>query len=138
MSLDVRIGYYRADSASSACDATQPENLAAGALTHINVGYEYIDENGLLTDVNGAIMARTTRLKRRYQGLRVNLVVGGYDFSNPNTQDSNTISEDGEDNVLGWSNMTSSVTNQQAFITSLMSYMDKYAVDGVDFGKPSY
>jgi GH18 family chitinase len=135
MSLDVRIGYYRADSASSTCDATQPENLAAGALTHINVAYEYIGEDGLLTDNNGAIMARTARLKRRYEGLRVNLVLGGYDFTHQSIMDQNDFVNDTSDVITRWSNMTGTVPNQQNFINSLTAYMQKYALDGVDLGE---
>jgi hypothetical protein len=135
MGVGVRIGYYRADSASTTCDATQPENLAAGALTHINVGYEYIGEDGLLTEYNGAIMARVARLKRRYDGLRVNLVIGGYDFTHPDNNDPNDFSNGTTDVVERWHNMTDNVPDQQSFITSLVAYMNKYAVDGVDLGK---
>ncbi|KAI0385398.1 chitinase A1 [Hypomontagnella monticulosa] len=131
MSTNVRIGYYRAESASSSCDATQPENLAAGALTHINVAYEYIGDDGLLTDYNGAIMARTARLKRRYDGLRVNLVLGGYDFTHPSNNNHDNIFRN-SDTTSRWANMTGTVPNQQQFIQSLMAYMNKYALDGID------
>jgi GH18 family chitinase len=103
----------------------QPENLPAGILTHINVGYETINENGTITDVNGPIMARMTRLRRRYTGLRVNLAIGGYEFNNP--------SRTGNDDTLGrWSDMVGTVPNQIAYINSLVDYMLKYSLDGVD------
>lgn len=85
--LEVRIGYYDAAAASRGCNAMQPENLAAGVLTHINVAYEEISEDGVITDNNGQTMARVTRLKQRYTGLRVNVVLGGWDFNDPYQDD---------------------------------------------------
>lgn len=125
--LGVRIGYYDAAAASKDCDATQPENLAAGVLTHINVAYEYVSEDGKLTDQNGQIVARVSRLKRRYNGLRVNIVLGGWDFNDP-------FQDDDTERMFRWSDMVSTVPNQTIFITSLVDYMHKYSLDGVDFG----
>jgi chitinase len=125
--LGVRIGYYDASAASRQCNAMQPENLAAGVLTHINVAYETVNENGEITDQNGQIMARITRLRRRYNGLRVNVVLGGWEFNNPYSDNPETIER--------WANVVSSVPNQQTYINSLVNYMHKYSLNGVDIGK---
>lgn len=77
-------------------------------------------------------MARMTRLKRRYNGLRVNLALGGWYFNDPysHISDPQTIQR--------WSNMVSTVPNQEKYINSLVSYMHKYSLDGVDIGEYRY
>jgi chitinase len=127
VNLAVRIGYYDASAASRDCNAVQPENLAAGVLTHINVAYEYINEKGEITDQNGQTMARMARLKRRYNGLRVNVVLGGWEFNDPYSDDSETMHR--------WSNMVSTVPNREWFIASLVTYMHTYSLNGVDIGE---
>jgi GH18 family chitinase len=76
MSLDVRVGYYSMSGAERDCDASLPENIAAGALTHINLAFAEISEDFEMTDENGPIVARTSRLKKKHPGLRVNIAIG--------------------------------------------------------------
>lgn len=54
----------------------QPEGIPAGVLTHINVAYEYVSESNQITEQSGPIVARVSRLKKRYNGLRVNIALG--------------------------------------------------------------
>jgi GH18 family chitinase len=124
MALDVRIGYYGAWGASRGCDAEQPENIPAGALTHINVAFEGISEKFEMTDDNGPIVGRVSRLKKQYSGLRVNIAIGGWNFNDPPTQ-------------FRFSDMASTVPNRQKFIASLMRYIKKYALSGLDIGEPN-
>lgn len=122
MALDVRIGYYGVWGASRGCDAMQPENIPAGALTHINVAFEGVSDSFEMTDDNGPIVGRASRLKKLYPGLRVNIAIGGWNFNDPPTQ-------------FRFSNMASTVPNRKKFVTSLMRYIKKYALSSLDIGK---
>ncbi|KAF2818198.1 hypothetical protein CC86DRAFT_435113 [Ophiobolus disseminans] len=119
MSADVRIAYYGAWSAKRSCDAMQPETIPAGVLTHINVAFEFITADHEITDEVGHISGRVARLKNIYPGLRVNIAIGGWVFNDPPTQ-------------TRFSDTVSSVPNRHKFIKSLIGYMQKYALDGVD------
>ncbi|KAM3447483.1 hypothetical protein MY3296_008663 [Beauveria thailandica] len=119
MKSKVRIAYYNAEGAKRKCDAVQPENIPAGVLTHINVAFEGINSNLEMTDTIGETVARVSRLKKIYAGLRVNIAIGGWVFNDPPTEHR-------------FSDMVSTYPNQQKFINSLIKYMQKYALDGVD------
>ena len=125
--LPVRIGYYDAGAVWRDCNPVQPENLAAGVLTHINVGYEWVNSNGEITNNNTQTMARMTRLKRRYNGLRVNVILGGWGFNDPYSDDRGSIHR--------WSDVVSTVPNREKFINSLVRYMHRHSLDGVDIGE---
>jgi GH18 family chitinase len=99
----------------------QPESIPAGALTHINLAFIEFDETFSLVDIQGDIVARVSRLKMTYPGLRVNVAIGGWDFNDPPTSNY-------------FSNMASSYDNRQAFINSVISYLQKYGLDGIDIG----
>jgi GH18 family chitinase len=60
MSAEVRIAYYGAWSASRSCDSTQPENIPAGVLTHINIAFEFVTANYEITDEVGHISGRVS------------------------------------------------------------------------------
>lgn len=76
INASVRVGYYNVDGASRGCDSMQPEGIPASVFTHINVGFEYVTDANTITENYGAIVARVSRLKRRYNGLRVNIAIG--------------------------------------------------------------
>lgn len=71
-----RVGYYELFGLARPCDTMQPENIPAGALTHINLAFILFDSTFKLIDQQGDIVARVSRLKARYPGLRVNIAVG--------------------------------------------------------------
>ncbi|KAI6080959.1 hypothetical protein F4821DRAFT_265394 [Hypoxylon rubiginosum] len=119
MAAEVRIAYYGAWSASRSCDALQPENIPAGVLTHINVAFEYVTDDHEITEESGAVVGRVSRLKNIYPGLRVNIALGGWTFNDPPTQ-------------RRFSEMVASVSARKTFIKSLIRYIQKYALDGVD------
>jgi GH18 family chitinase len=100
----------------------QPEGIAAGALTHINIAFILFDETFKIVDTQGDIVARISRLKASNPGLRVLASVGGWSFNDPPTSSY-------------FSNMVSNAANREIFITSLVLYYQKYGLDGVDIGK---
>ncbi|RMY34078.1 hypothetical protein D0866_05494 [Hortaea werneckii] len=72
-----------------------------------------------MIDKSGDIVRRTSFLKTRYPGLRINVAIGGWAFNDPPTQNY-------------FSDMASTHPNRQKFISSLIDYLEKYALDGVD------
>jgi GH18 family chitinase len=100
----------------------QPEAIAAGALTHINLAFVLFDDTFNIVDAQGDIVARVSRLKMTYPDLRVNAAIGGWSFNDPPTQDF-------------FSNMVSTYDNRQTFINSVMSYLQRYDLDGIDIGR---
>lgn len=119
MKSQVRIAYYNAEGAKRKCDAVQPENIPAGVLTHINVAFEGISSDLEMTDTIGETVARVSGLKKIYAGLRVNIAIGGWVFNDPPTENR-------------FSDMVATYNSQRKFLSSLIKYMQKYALDGVD------
>ena len=97
----------------------QPEAIPAGALTHINLAFIQFDDTYKLVDTGGDIVARVSKLKLRYPGLRVNIAVGGWNFNDPPTR-------------LYFSQMANNYDSRQTFISSVMAYLTKYGLDGID------
>jgi hypothetical protein len=73
-----RVAYYDVNGASRGCDQMQPEGIPGGVLTHVNIAFEGVTTGNQITENNGPIVARVSRLKKRYNGLRVNIAVGTY------------------------------------------------------------
>jgi chitinase len=78
MDLPRRIGYFELWAQSRPCDKFLPEQIAAGALTHINIAFASISPEFDIEDKDSSLIARITHLKKRYIGLRVNIAVGRY------------------------------------------------------------
>ena len=76
MDLDVRIAYYGMWGWTRKCGQISPENLPAGALTHINIAFAYISETHEVYVDDPQTVTRVARLKRRNPGLRVNIAIG--------------------------------------------------------------
>jgi GH18 family chitinase len=70
MSAEVRIRYYGAWSAGRGCNALEPEGIPAGVLTHIYVAFEFVSADHKITDENGPVVGRVSRLKSLYPGLK--------------------------------------------------------------------
>ncbi|KAK0717316.1 hypothetical protein B0T26DRAFT_675641 [Lasiosphaeria miniovina] len=90
------------------CDTMEPEAIPAGALTHINLAFIEFNDNWNLQDVGGDLVARVSKLKLTYPGLRVNVAIGGWNFNDLPT------------------------STRQIFIQSVVSYLTKYGLDGID------
>lgn len=116
---EVRIAYYGTWGAGRDCNRIQPENIPAGVLTYIYVAFEGVTADYEISDDHGPIVARTSRLKRAYPGLRVVIAFSGWTFNDPPTK-------------YRFSNMVSTAPNREKFINLLIKYLQKYALDGVD------
>jgi GH18 family chitinase len=121
MDMPVRVGYYGMWGASRGCDSMQPENIPAGVLTTINLAFAYVSADNEITDEEPGIVARVSRLKKKYEGLRVNIAIGGWVFNDPPTQ-------------FRFSNMVSTRPNRAKFISSLVRFIRHYGLNGVDLG----
>ncbi len=97
----------------------QPEAIPAGALTHINLAFIQFDDTYNLIDTGGDLVTRVSKLKLRYPGLRVNVAVGGWNFNDPPTKHY-------------FSDMANDHDNRQTFISSVVAYLTKYGLDGID------
>ncbi|KAL8697313.1 MAG: hypothetical protein Q9224_002379, partial [Gallowayella concinna] len=120
MDYERRIGYYELFNVHErACDKVFPEDIEVAPLTHVNVAFVNFDSSFQMIDTDGDLISRVTFLKSRYQGLKVAVAIGGWAFNDPPTQ---TL----------FSDMASTVPNRDTFIKSLVSFMQKYGLDGVD------
>ncbi|KAL8913518.1 MAG: hypothetical protein Q9171_001706 [Xanthocarpia ochracea] len=120
MNYERRIGYYELFNVHNRlCDKVFPEDLVVAPLTHINLAFVLFDRSFKLIDTDGDLISRVTFLKSRYQGLKVLVAIGGWAFNDPPTQ---TL----------FSDMASTRPNRQVFIISLISFINKYGLDGVD------
>ena len=82
MNYERRIGYYELFNVHERlCDKVYPEDLEVAPLTHINLAFVNFDSSFKMIDDDGDLIARTTFLKSRYQGLRVNVAIGGWAFN---------------------------------------------------------
>jgi GH18 family chitinase len=121
MDTPVRVGYYGMWGASRGCDSMQPENIPAGVMTTINLAFAYVSADNENTDEEPGIVARVSRLKKKYEGLRVNIAIGGWVFNDPPTQ-------------FRFSNMVSTRPNRDKSIASLVRFIRHYGLNGVDLG----
>ncbi|KAI4193916.1 MAG: hypothetical protein LQ350_008076 [Teloschistes chrysophthalmus] len=120
MNYERRIGYYELFNVHERqCDKVYPEDLEVAPLTHINLAFVNFDSNFKMIDTDGELISRVSFLKSRYQGLRVNVAIGGWVFNDPPTE---TL----------FSDMASTYSNRRTFTTSLVSFIQKYGLDGVD------
>ena len=120
MNYERRIGYYELFNIHERqCDKVYPEDLEVAPLTHINLAFVLFGDDFEMIDEDGDLISRVTFLKSRYQGLRVNVAVGGWAFNDPPTQ-------------KRFSDMASTVPNREKFINSLVAFITKYGLDGVD------
>ncbi|KAL4805719.1 hypothetical protein BDV18DRAFT_160604 [Aspergillus unguis] len=120
MKLKRRVGYYEMfNLAERECDRFLPEHILASAFTHINLAFAVIDQDFKITHDDGDIVTRAAHLKDRYEGLRINIAIGGWAFNDPPT-------------ATRWSDMVTDYENTNTFIDSLVNYLRKYGLDGVD------
>ena len=87
MNYERRIGYYELfNMHERSCDKVYPEDLEVASLTHVNLAFVNFDSSFKMIDTDGDLISRVTFLKSRYQGLRVNVAIGGWAFNDPPTQ----------------------------------------------------
>ena len=137
MSLERRIGYYELFNINERlCDRVYPEDLEVAPLTHINLAFVNFDTNFNIIDDAGSPISRVAFLKSRYRGLRVNIAIGGWAFNDPPTQtlfsDSMLLSNRWNLFLADSDTVTSTYKNRQNFVTSMVSFLRKYGLDGID------
>jgi chitinase len=114
------IGYYQASNVRDrVCNKISPSQIVSTGYTHLYFAFASIDASSF-----GIVPASADDLSlyKEFTSLQNNnletwIAVGGFDFSN-----SGSI----------WSTMTSTSSNRQAFIQSLITFMQDYGFQGVD------
>lgn len=133
MNYERRIGYYELFNVKERqCDQVYPEDLEVAPLTHINLAFVLFDSSFKMIDTDGDLISRVTFLKSRYQGLRVNIAIGGWAFNDPPTQKLFSNSRYRCDASMILTNaqaVASSRVNRQVFIKSLVSFINKYGLE---------
>ncbi|CBF89323.1 hypothetical protein AN0517.2 [Aspergillus nidulans FGSC A4] len=119
MSFKRRIGYYELFNYYKGCNVIEPESLIIEPFTHINLAFVNFGDDYTLIDEYGDIVDRVSFLKFSNPGLRVNIAVGGWAFSDAPTQHL-------------WTQMARSHENRQTFINSVVKYLQDYHLDGID------
>ncbi|KAJ5726591.1 uncharacterized protein N7483_007948 [Penicillium malachiteum] len=115
-----RIGYYSLSTLERPCDIMEPADIPAGALTHINIAFIQFTDKWEIDDSSyGSQIAEIASLKDSHMGLRVSISVGGWDFNDGST-------------ATYFSDMASTSANRKTFIDSVVSYLVKYGLDGID------
>lgn len=101
-----------------------PEEIPFGVYTHINFAFATIDP--VTFEIKGAssntehLMERITTIKLLQPDIQIWIAVGGWTFSNPGPT-AKTFSE-----------LVSSTSNQDKFISSLLKMMNNFGFDGID------
>jgi len=105
-----------------------PETLVAAGYTHINAAYAWIDPDNhtvaYMTGTDSLIWSRLTALKETNPGLQVWLSIGGWMMNGATPETLETmeylVSHNGKE-------------EQKRFTESLLSVLEEYGFDGVDF-----
>ncbi|KAI1658123.1 putative bacteriodes thetaiotaomicron symbiotic chitinase [Daldinia decipiens] len=114
-----RIGYYELFATQHDCNVFEPEDIVVAGLTHLNLAFVNFGDDFKLQTGDGSLIYRASLLKVNNPGLHVCISVGGWDFNDP------------PDQAL-WSHMANDYTNRQMFISSVVDFLKKYGLDGID------
>ncbi|KAG8162769.1 hypothetical protein KVR01_007247 [Diaporthe batatas] len=119
------IGYYEGWSTTRACDGMYPENIPAGAYTHLNYAFAFIDPVSFavapMSDTDKDLWPRFTALKELNPGLKTFISIGGWSMNDPDQPTATTFSD-----------LAGSSDAQDKFAKSLITFMSTYGFDGVD------
>ena len=122
--MDAPLGTMRAGTQRS-CGVMFPEQIPIDAYTHINFAFAYINPTSFAIAPMDAsqpeLYGRVTSLKQMKPGLQAWISVGGWSMNDPDQPTHSTFSQ-----------LAASAASQQAFFTSLISFMHTYGFDGVD------
>ncbi|KAF7505727.1 hypothetical protein GJ744_000493 [Endocarpon pusillum] len=81
------IGYYEGWSTTKACDGMSPENIPAGAYTHLNFAFAFIDPKTCkvapMSDLDVQLYLRFTAIKDDNPGLQTWISIGGWSMKRP-------------------------------------------------------
>ncbi|MCJ1270850.1 hypothetical protein MMC22_010747 [Lobaria immixta] len=119
------IGYYEGWSTTRACGQVPPEQLPAGAYSHLNFAFAFVDPSSYkiapMSALDTTLYPRFTGLKDTNPGLQTWISVGGWSMNDPDQPTAATFS-----------NLAASTSAQSSFFSSLLSFMSTYGFDGVD------
>lgn len=86
MAYERRIGYYELFNIHKSCNVIEPESLVIEPFSHINLAFVNFDKSYKLMDQYGDVIDRMSFLEFTNAGLRINIAVGGWTFSDPPTE----------------------------------------------------
>lgn len=102
-----------------------PENIPAGAYTHLNYAFAFVDPVSFaiapMSELDKDLWPRFTGLKEVNPGLKTFISVGGWSMNDPDQPTAATFS-----------NLAASSDAQNKFFKSLITFMATYGFDGVD------
>ncbi|KAI8944631.1 carbohydrate-binding module family 18 [Xylaria longipes] len=123
---DLVIGYFEAWSLlRRGCGGRTIESIPVDSLTHINVAFGYMEpETFRIYNIEGSSIndfKQITSLKQRAPGLKVWVSLGGWTYSDNDT-----------DTQPVWSDISATPGSRAKFIGELMKFMTQWGFDGVD------
>jgi chitinase len=103
----------------------QPEDIPASSYTHLYFSFASVDPSSFAVAPMDAdqvgLYSRTTALKTAHPGLEVWISIGGWSMNDPDEPTATTFSQ-----------LAASTSAQEAFFSSLLSFLSTYGFDGVD------
>lgn len=118
------IGYYEGWNYQRPCGNMEPEDIPLGHWTHINFAFALINPKTFhIEDMDpgtGSRYSRVAGLKAKQPDLKVWIAVGGWAMNDPGPY------------RTAFSDMAGNEANQDKFFDSLLTFMRKYNLDGVD------
>ncbi|CAN9442964.1 unnamed protein product [Alternaria alternata] len=118
------VGYYEGWGARRPCNAFFPEQIPRGVYSIINFAFATIDPQTFevlpATPEDIPLYKRLTALKKDDPTLRIYIAIGGWTFNDPGPT------------ATVFSDIARSEENQKKFIKSLIAFLNKYDMDGVD------
>lgn len=118
------VGYYEGWSPNRPCNKFYPEQIPRGVYTHLNFAFATIDpasfEVRLASSSDGELLQRLANLKGADPNLKVLIAIGGWTFN------------DAGPTERVFSDLAASPVKTALFAISLVKFMAKYNLDGVD------
>jgi len=119
-----RIAYYEGWSPGRPCDVMEPTKIPLGFYTHINVAFAFINPTSFhvepMAGVSNDITRQVSQLKAVDPNLRVFISIGGWTFNDPGPT------------RFTFSQLAASPSAREKFADSLISFLYRYNLDGVD------
>ncbi|KAF4828354.1 Killer toxin subunits alpha/beta [Colletotrichum tropicale] len=118
------IGYYEGWNLARPCGRMAPKDIPLGIYTHINFAFALLNPKTFRLDDMDAgtasLYGDVAALKLKQPDLEVWIAIGGWAMNDPGPYQT------------AFSDMAGSEANQDAFFDSLLTFMKKYDLDGVD------
>ncbi|KAF2733512.1 hypothetical protein EJ04DRAFT_468282 [Polyplosphaeria fusca] len=123
---DLVIGYWEGWSLTSrGCDKRSIDDVPVDSLTHLNLAFAYIEPKTFeivpMQGVSEHTISQITNLKQRAPGLKIWISIGGWTFSDNDT-----------DTQAVWGDLASSQNKRTTFANNVYKFMKHWGFDGVD------